>query len=123
LNGQGYPIDGEPRCYSDKYSTTKEDFVQSATAWRSKALSSQKTVGNAHIVPINLDGHTIEAAMSYGHGVLSAQCGDCYLVRQDNKYLALMTTDVKSWSLELSGGAHTWLAADNYGGTCYIEGS
>ena len=43
-----------------------------------------------------------------------------YILKLDNKYVFQLQTDVRAWSLELTGGANVWIANDNYGGTCHI---
>jgi hypothetical protein len=128
LNGQGYPLEwSAPHCANDKYSSkvTKESFVTLFTDFQNYALNKAVKVKNndgsmAYLTTVNLNGTQIQAAMSIGHGVLSGMCGDCFLVEQGGKYVALLQTCVRAWSLELSGGANVWLAEDNVGGTCYI---
>lgn len=126
LNGQGYPIDMQYlHCSNNKYATNEQDFLDRVHKFQDYALQKGKQFVNpdqsvAYLTTFTLDGEKIEAAMSVGHGVLSGLCGDCFVVKQDGRYVALFQTDVRAWSLELSGGAHTYLASDNYGGTCYI---
>jgi len=74
----------------------------------------------AYVVNLTVAGQRIRAAMSIGHGALNGLCGDCFLIRQGGNYVAQLQTDVRAWSLELTAGANTWLAADNVGGTCHI---
>lgn len=126
LNGQGYPIDMlYLHCSNNKYSTNETDFTDRVHKFQAYAINNGKQHVNddgsiAYLTTFTLDGEKIEAAFSVGHGVLSGLCGDCFVVKQDSRYVALFQTDVRAWSLELSAGANTYLASDNYGGTCYI---
>ena len=128
LNGQGYPLEwSSAHCANNKYSAavTPESYVTLFNTFQSYALNKATKFANedgstAYLIKYVLDGKPIEAAMSIGHGVLTGLCGDCFLVNLGTNYVALLQTDVRAWSLELSGGANVWLAPDNVGGTCYI---
>ena len=128
LNGQGYPLEwSSPACGNGKYSAavTPASYITLFTNFQSYALNKAQKLANpdgstAYLTSLVLDGKPIQAAMSIGHGVLNGLCGDCFLINQGSSYVALLQTDVRAWSLELSGGANVYLAADNVGGTCYI---
>jgi len=125
LNGQGYPLEGSPSCNNDIYATSKADFIQISNKFIQASQQKAKMVNNddgsvAHVGHFNYQGNAIEAAMSIGHGVLSGLCGNCFLIKLQNKYVFQLQTDVRAWSLELSGGANVWISNDNYGGTCHI---
>jgi len=126
LNGQGYPLEPTVSCSNDVYKTNKADFDKGYAAWYSYATTKAKKVYEpnsgvyAYVASVIVDGSTVDAAMSIGHGVLTGKCGQCALIRLGTKYVAQFQTDVRAWSLELSGGANTWLAPDNLGGTCHI---
>ncbi len=129
LNGQGYPIEAAHTCSSGHYAegVTPEIYSALASDWHEIAVGRgtpvpQENAGaDAYVVDITLeDGEEIEAAVSMGHGVLDGKCGDTFLVRVGAKYVLLLQTDVRAWSLELSPGANTWLDPANVGGTCTI---
>ena len=125
LNGQGYPLEGTPQCNNGLFAKNAADFNRVSTKFIRLSREKGKQVKNedssiAYVGHFNYQGNSLDAAMSIGHGVLSGLCGNCFLIRKDNKYVFQMQTDVRAWSLELSGGANVWLASDNYGGTCYV---
>ena len=125
LNGQGYPLSGTPDCANDIYASSKSEFDRIYDKFASAANNKARHINNndgsiALIANIDYQGLKVEAAMSIGHGVLSGLCGNCFLLKLDNKYVFQLQTDVRAWSLELTGGANVWIANDNYGGTCHI---
>jgi len=125
LNGQGYPLSGSPRCINQKYATNASDFQRIVTKFMYAVTNLAKPVVNsdrstAYVASFSINGTAYQAAMSIGHGMLSGLCGNCFLIRNAGQYVLQLQTDVRAWSLELSGGANVWLASNNYGGTCYI---
>ena len=129
LNGQGYPIEAAHSCSSGKYAdgVTPAAYNQRVADWHRIATVEGMAVfqpnagADAYIVDLTLeDGQQIQAAVSLGHGVLDGKCGDTFLVRVGSKYVLLLQTDIRAWSLELSPGANTWLDPSNVGGTCII---
>ena len=124
LNGQGYPVEENPKCSNDKYSGTKDEFVETYNNFRNSYNNAEKIDNGdgsfANVRTVSVEGLNYEVALSIGHGVLNGLCGDCFLIKNNNKYVLQLQTDVRAWSLELTGGANVWLANDNYGGTCYI---
>ena len=131
LNGPGYPISRDKLCNNQVYAT--DHGVSGASAFKSRVeefydISKSKAkpldtgIANVYgyIVPLTIDGQQIEAAMSMGHGVLTGKCGDLFLIKHNDKYVLLYQTDVRSWSLELSEGANTYIYANNYGATGII---
>ena len=129
LNGQGYPISASHSCSSGKYANgvTAASYDGLVANWykmatvKGKAVFQPNAGADAYIVDLVLeDGKPIQAAVSLGHGVLDGKCGDTFLVRVGSKYVLLLQTDVRAWSLELSPGANTWLDPSNVGGTCII---
>ena len=125
LNGQGYPLEGTPQCNNGLYATNPADFTKISTKFIQLSRQKAKPFTNgdssiAYVAHFNYQGNSIEAAMSIGHGVLNGLCGSCFIIKNDNKYVFQLQTDVRAWSLELSGGANVWLASDNYGGTCHV---
>lgn len=129
LNGQGYPISADHACSSGKYAPgiSQAAYNQLVSSWYNMAMnkstkSFQASAGaDAYVVNLKLeDGTPIQAALSMGHGVLDGKCGDAFLVKVNDKYVLLLQTDIRAWSLELSPGANTWLDPANVGGTCII---
>lgn len=125
LNGQGYPLENEARCGNELYRENKEKFVLTYNAFRdhayTKAIATPLPDGStAYITELNFQGKKIQAAMSVGHGMLDGLCGDCFVIKNEDKYVFHLQTGVRAWSLEITGGASTWIASDNYGGTCYV---
>lgn len=129
LNGQGYPISADHVCSSGKYSAlvSPSQYQQFVSSWYNMAMNKSSKVfqasagADAYVVKLKLeDGTPIEAALSMGHGVLDGKCGDAFLVKVKDKYVLLLQTDIRAWSLELSPGANTWLDPNNVGGTCII---
>ena len=129
LNGQGYPLAASHGCSSGRYAAgvTAGSYNALVTGWYRMATIGGKAVfqpnagADAYVVDLKLeDGKPIQAAVSFGHGVLDGKCGDTFLVKVGNKYVLLLQTDIRSWSLELSPGANTWLDSSNVGGTCII---
>lgn len=129
LNGQGYPLAQEHACASGRYATgistgayndLVSDWYTMATV-KGTANFQANAGANAYIVDLKLeDGTPIQAAVSMGHGVLSGKCGNTFLIKVNEKYVLLLQTDIRAWSLELSPGANTWLDPTNVGGTCII---
>ncbi len=129
LNGQGYPMTASHTCASGFYASgvTVSNYTTLVSDWYQIAMTKGTPVyqpnagADAYVVPLTLeDGQEIQAAMSMGHGVLDGKCGATFLVKVGSKYVLLLQTDVRSWSLELSPGANTWLDETNVGGTCII---
>jgi hypothetical protein len=102
------------------YSALVSNWYQIATT-KGRAVFQPNAGANAYVVRVTLeDGQQVDAAMSMGHGVLDGKCGATFLVKVGTQYVLLLQTDVRSWSLELSPGANTWLDGSNVGGTCII---
>lgn len=125
LNGQGYPLTGFPNCNNQKYATNSSDYQRIMTKFMNASSTLAQPITNpdsstAYVATITVQGVVYQAAMSIGHGMLSGLCGNCFLIRNAGNYVFQLQTDVRAWSLELSGGANSWLASDNYGGTCHI---
>ena len=104
-----------------------DDFNTLIDNWYTIAVDRGEKVfqpnagADAYIVDLTLEGgETIKAAMSMGHGVLDGKCGSTFLVRRGDRYVLVLQTDIRAWSLELSPGANTWLDPMNVGGTCII---
>ena len=124
----GYPMETSPAlCKNNKYSpyVTEASYVELFNKFQDYALNKAEKVAavdgsTIYMTDLVIDGKPIRAAMALGHGVLDGRCGDCFLIEQNGNYVALLQTDVRAWSLELSSGANVYLAADNYGGTCHI---
>lgn len=62
--------------------------------------------------------------IAYGHGVLNSPCGGVTLVKNTahgaTNYAVVLEVGARAWSYEISSPASGHLAADNFGGTCYI---
>jgi hypothetical protein len=68
---------------------------------------------------------TVPVILAYGHGVLSSNYGDVTLIQQADenskmKYVAVMQSDTRAWSYEISPPANAYLNSGNVGGTCFI---
>ena len=124
LNGEGYPLEEEPHCENGVYDNDEPSFDALYKKYYNIAENvARKTDIDGNTVSIlnfKLKGTKYEAAMSIGHGVLGGKCGSCFIINQGNKYVFQLQTDVRAWSLELTGGANIWLSKDDYGGTCEI---
>jgi len=129
LNGQGYPIGNAHGCSSGHYASgvSPGDFSALIDNWYTIAVEKGEKVfqpnagADAYIVDLTLEGgETIKAAMSMGHGVLDGKCGSTFLIKRGDRYVLVLQTDIRAWSLELSPGANTWLDPANVGGTCII---
>jgi hypothetical protein len=68
-------------------------------------------------------------AIAIGHGLFDGECQQCYIVQMpaessknpENRYVALMQVDVRSWSFEFTGNAQCYLDQSIcYGGGCVI---
>ena len=83
LNGQGYPLDEEPRCANGVYDKNEPSFNALYNEYyKISQKVARKTVidGNqVSILNFHLKGIKFEAAMSIGHGVLGGKCGSCFL--------------------------------------------
>ena len=105
---------------ASSYATLADDWYEIATT-RGTPMFQASAGADAYVVDLVLeDGQPIQAAVSFGHGVLDGKCGDTFLVEVGSKYVLLFQTDIRAWSLELSPGANTWLDPTNVGGTCII---
>lgn len=129
LNGQGYPLTADHGCSSGKYASNVDasQYKNFVSQWYNIAMNKAQKVNqpiagaDAYVVNVKLeDGSQVQAALSMGHGVLDGKCGDAFLVKVNDKYVLLLQTDIRAWSLELSPGANTWLDQSNVGGTCII---
>jgi hypothetical protein len=128
LNGAGYPMTETVYCSNGLYSVNVNptSFAALYKSWYTLAMTKAQQIYQpasgaiAYVVNLTISGQPVQAAMSIGHGVLAGLCGDCFLIRQGNQYVAQLQTDVRAWSLEVSAGANSWLASDNVGGTCYV---
>ena len=129
LNGQGYPMGASHTCSSGRYASnvSPEAYSTLVSQWyeiatvKGKPVNQPNAGADAYIVDLSLeDGTKVQAALSMGHGVLDGKCGDTFLVKVGDKYVLLLQTDIRAWSLELSPGANTWLDQSNVGGTCII---
>jgi len=129
LNGQGYPIENAHACSSSHYAdgVSPGDFKALLESWYTIAVDKGEKVfqpnagADAYIVDLTLEGgEKIKAAMSMGHGVLDGKCGATFLIKHGDRYVLVLQTDIRAWSLELSPGANTWLDPSNVGGTCII---
>ena len=129
LNGQGYPIGNGHGCSSGHYASgvSPDEFNSLIDSWYTIAIEKGEKVfqpnagADAYIVDLTLEGgEKIKAAMSMGHGVLDGKCGSTFLIKRGDRYVLVLQTDIRAWSLELSPGANTWLDPSNVGGTCII---
>lgn len=125
LNGQGYPFSDTPSCNNDIYVKSKADFIRTYQSFMNFLHTKTQQIPNqdgsvAFVGNFNYQGLQFNAALSIGHGVLSGKCGSCHIIKLNNKFVLQLQTDVRAWSLELTGGANVWLSSDNYGGTCHI---
>eukprot|EP00128_Syssomonas_multiformis_P017022 Colp12_sorted_trinity150504_noHs@32557 len=120
LNGQGYPLDDAKRCANQQYSISAEDFQAKLDYWHSIRETTKTTQVDGNTVYLAQIQDVGEVAISVGHGVLGGKCGDCFLLKYQDKFVAQLQTDVRAWSLELSSGTNIYLAQGNYGGGCMI---
>ena len=129
LNGQGYPMAASHSCSNGHYTDgiTPAAYDALVSDWHRIATTIGTPVfqpnagADAHVVNVTLEnGQQVQAAMSMGHGTLDGKCGSTFLIKRGSQYVLLLQTDVRSWSLELSPGANTWLDESNVGGTCII---
>jgi hypothetical protein len=129
LNGQGYPMSASHYCANGHYAdgVTIDEYNALVSSWYEIAsefgtpIYQPNAGADAYVVDVTLeDGQEVQAAMSMGHGVLDGKCGATFLIKVESKYVLLLQTDVRAWSLELSPGANTWLDPSNMGGTCII---
>ena len=79
-----------------------------------------------HMVEVTVDGETVDAMIGVGHGVLNAQCGDCYALRfkdddaVDYKYAVILTVGMDAWSLEISNEVNEHLGQENFPGVAQV---
>jgi hypothetical protein len=68
-------------------------------------------------------------SIAIGHGLFNGQCQQCYIVQvpkeesgnQEDRYMALMQVDVRSWSFEFTQDSQCYLDQSIcYGGGCLI---
>lgn len=119
LNGQyGYFDPNKDTCSTDETSIMSHPDREK---WYAAAI-------NGKIVTLdNIPGAKgpQQIMIGFGHGVLNSPCGGVALVKNETpdgqiKYAAILQVGTRAWSFEISNPANTYLANDNYGGTCYI---
>lgn len=127
-------------CTNDKYGAVGKEGYQSLVQMWNDLLDKYRTTlpdaydqGDGTFMCLKKpdDGKEIKAVMAKGHGALSGACGDAQLIRSKldaddgtevTRYMALMQTAPRTWSLELTAPANLYIGGrtnDGSGG-CLI---
>ena len=112
--------DEKQTCYLHGSYGPQTSCMSGDTSAETAQLMEDYNLKIGHMTEVIVDGETVDAVVGVGHGVLNAQCGDCYALRfkaegaTDYKYAVILTEGMDAWSLEISNEVNEHLGQENF---------